>query len=128
MTESAIPRNGPMTTADHLHADEIVRTRRKLKMAKPLNGTKFRPLSPIAKQTLRRLLDGPIPVSQVNPGLAARLRGEGLVIQQEHPSPYKTHLGRTCSHFFITEKGRRICQDHEKAIDETEKLKKDEKK
>jgi hypothetical protein len=71
----------------------------------PLNGTKTHPLTESALSALRRIVQGPTPTQEINPGVVNRLLRESLVEFVELPSPYKTHKGRKISHVKATPAG-----------------------
>jgi len=68
----------------------------------PLNGTKTHPLSTHALGELRRTVDRPVPVSQINPGVIDRLLREQLVVIEELTSPFPSHRGRKVAHVLAT--------------------------
>jgi len=60
----------------------------------PLNGTKTHPLSKHALEVIERLRLGPLPRTEINPGVWNRLlREPDLVEEVWLPSPYKTVRG-----------------------------------
>ena len=70
---------------------------------KPLNGEKTHPLSPFAQSVLISLRSGPIPRSDLNPGIADRLLREGCTEIADLPSPYWTHKGKLIPHLRLIE-------------------------
>lgn len=70
---------------------------------KPLNGEKTHPLSPFAQSVLISLRSGPIPRSDLNPGIVDRLLREGCTEIADLPSPYRTHKGKLIPHLRLIE-------------------------
>jgi len=76
----------------------------------PLNGTKYRKLSKLAQSILADIAISPLPCLELNPGLANRLEGGGLVVRVWKHSPYKTHMGKMIDFFVVTTKGMKEVQ------------------
>lgn len=75
-------------------------------MVQPLNGKKTHPLSDHAKGVLRELMNGPIVMREINPGVMNRFKREDLVEVVQLPSPYKSHKGADTDWVRITEAGK----------------------
>lgn len=62
------------------------------------------PLSEHAYSVLKSLVrNGPRPSQEINPGVMDKFRREGLAVEVQLPSPYKTHKGGTCAHAKATD-------------------------
>ena len=70
-----------------------------------MNGSKYRPLSDVARSILADIAKSPTPCLELNPGVVNRLVGEDLARVVWLPSPYKTHKGREIGFLEITQKG-----------------------
>jgi len=68
-----------------------------------------KPLSALAKKTLRSLLTAPVPRQEINAGLCWKLEEGGLVETCWLPNPYKTKRG-TVRYLRITDAGRRMAE------------------
>lgn len=59
-------------------------------------------LSTHALTALRRAVRAPVPRSDLNPGVVALLRREGLVTVEDLQSPFPSHHGRKIPHVLAT--------------------------
>lgn len=73
--------------------------------SEPLNGEKTHPLSDHALSELRRVVQRPVPRSQINPGVIGRLLRDDLVVIELLTSPFPSHRGRKVAHVLATRAG-----------------------
>jgi hypothetical protein len=74
----------------------------------PLHGTKTHPLTAHALSVLRSIASKPMPVQEINPGVADRFQRESLVDDVMLPSPYSTHKGKPIKHYTLSAAGRSV--------------------
>lgn len=70
---------------------------------------KSKPLKPLTAHALAELAEidrAPVPCSAVNPGVADRLKREGLIEVVQKTSPFKIHKGKMCAHWQLTAAGK----------------------
>jgi hypothetical protein len=72
----------------------------------PLNGENTLPLTDHAWAVLGQLARGPIPSSEINPGVNNRFRREDLAETVELPSTFASHKGKKIAFTQITAAGR----------------------